>query len=173
MRGSGPPPTIPNLHPTPATPIKPGRGSPAFLPSTPLFSEPWWEINGNYLDSHPAASSVFRCLMLTDMELVALLPWKPSGEVAANGFPLEAAEQGRRNAHVTNGVQFMIQVAYLLLLGDMDWATLPSMVLSVAGFMFRVFVWKDQRMARQNQGEQPRLFMHVRPLPATRRRTRT
>lgn len=90
------------------------------------------------------ASSVFWCLILTDMELVALLPWKTSADLAANGFPIEAAKRGRFNSHVEDGVQVTIQIVYLVLLGQMDWETLPSMVLSAAAFIFRVFVNHDQ-----------------------------
>lgn len=61
--------------------------------------------------------------MLTDMELIALLPWEPKANGSqitvsngfskrgfANGFPLKAAEKGRITAYVEDFCQFVIQV---------------------------------------------------------------
>ena len=119
-----------------------------------MEGERWWRqgLDQAYLDNHPIAYKVFRLFILTDMELVALLPWKPSGNTSANGFPLDAAKQGRFNSHVEDGVQVSIQVVYLLLLGEMDWATLPSMLLSAFAFIFRVYVAIDQSLTEDNQG---------------------
>ena len=51
--------------------------------------------------------------MLTDMELVALMPWE-NGQQSANFFPLEAATRGRVNAYIEDGVQFTLQVTVRL-----------------------------------------------------------
>ena len=120
-----------------------------------MEGELWWRnsINQDYLDDHPIAFAIFRFFILTDMELVALLPWKPSSDISANGFPVGATKQGRLNAHIEDGIQVSIQIVYLLLLGEMNWATLPSMVLSAGTFMFRIFVAADQNLSQENQGE--------------------
>ena len=91
----------------------------------------YWEDNldEEILNRNANAYCIFWFLMLTDMELVALLPWKPAGG-NANGFPPEVQRKGRFNAHVEDGIQFLLQILYLWLRGEMDWATLPSMILS-------------------------------------------
>mmetsp|Transcript_44739 Transcript_44739/g.121948 ORF Transcript_44739/g.121948 Transcript_44739/m.121948 type:complete len:480 (+) Transcript_44739:803-2242(+) len=122
-----------------------------------MQGEDWWKntLDEDYLKRHPVAYLIFQYLMLTDMELVALLPWKPaSGN--ANGFPPEAQEKGRFNTHVEDGVQFLLQIMYLMLLGEMDWATLPSMVLSAAAFIFRMYVSTDQSMLQNQESRQRR-----------------
>ena len=75
-----------------------------------MQGEDWWKntLDEEYLKRHPVAYLIFQYLMLSDMELVALLPWKPAGKDSANGFPLEASKQGRINAHVEDGVQFLL-----------------------------------------------------------------
>ena len=71
----------------------------------------------------------------------------PRGTPGGVGMPAACA------ACVLMGVQVSIQVVYLLLLGEMDWATLPSMVLSAAAFIFRIYVAIDQSLTEDNQGE--------------------
>lgn len=66
---------------------------------------------------------------------------------------MEAAKKGRFNAYAEDGFQFVIQILYLLLLGEVDWATLPCMAMSFAGFAFRMFVSKDQSVHQRNHGE--------------------
>ena len=111
----------------------------------------WWKntLDEDYLKRHPVAYLIFQYLMLTDMELVALLPWKPaSGN--ANGFPPEAQKKGRFNTHVEDGVQFLLQILYLTLLGEMDWATLPSMVLSAGEFVMTEIIQVSAQAHRVN-----------------------
>ena len=111
--------------------------------------EDWWQkaINVKKLKHHANSFTILKGLMLTDMELVTLMPWKRSEDSSSkNGFPLEAAKQGRLNAYAEDAVQFVVQVAYLIMLGEMDWATLPSMLLSAAGILFRIFVWQEQKL---------------------------
>ena len=88
------------------------------------INENLWRLNEQKQARHPIGYRVLTWLMLTDMELIALLPWKPkeddgyqisvTGWVSrrgfANGFPLEAAEKGRITAYVEDFCQFVIQV---------------------------------------------------------------
>ena len=66
---------------------------------------------------------------------------------------MEAAKKGRFNAYAEDAFQFAIQIVYLVLLNKVDWATVPCMAMSFAGFAFRMFVSTDQRVQQRNHGE--------------------
>ena len=85
----------------------------------------FWTINEDELKNHPIMHNLFKYLMPCSMELIALLPWRPSNAVEVNGNYLKAVNKGRVSAFVEDIVQFVLQITYLVMLGKMDWATLP------------------------------------------------
>jgi hypothetical protein len=100
------------------------------------------KINEEQRDKHKIAYHTLHFLALTDMELICLLPWRDIED--ANGFPLDTVKTARIAAGIEDGVQLLMQIVYLICKSKMDWATLPSMCLTIGSQAFRCFVSAEQ-----------------------------
>lgn len=81
-----------------------------------MESEDWWldSLDTEKMKRHKIGFSLLKWLMVTDMELIALLPWKQEDDEnsahLANGFPLKTVRKGRFTAYFEDISQLAIQV---------------------------------------------------------------
>lgn len=107
-------------------------------------------INKEQQGKHKIVYHVLHFLALTDMELICLMPWQEIED--ANGFPFGAVKPARFAAGVEDGVQLSMQVVYLICKSGMDWATVPSMCLTIGSWAFRFFVTAEQATVSVSSG---------------------
>lgn len=103
-----------------------------------LKAEGVLKINEEQQGKHKIVYHVLHFLALTDMELICLED--------ANGFPFGAVKPARFAAGVEDGVQLSMQVVYLICKSGMDWATVPSMCLTIGSWAFRFLVTAEQNL---------------------------
>ena len=108
------------------------------------------KINKEQQGKHKIVYHVLHFLALTDMELICLMPWQEIED--ANGFPFGAVKPARFAAGVEDGVQLLMQVVYLICKSGMDWATVPSMCLTIGSWAFRFFVTAEQTTISASSG---------------------
>jgi len=108
------------------------------------------KINEEQQGKHKIVYHMLDFLALTDMELICLMPWQEIED--ANGFPFGAVKPARFAAGVEDGAQLSMQVIYLICKSGMDWATVPSMCLTIGSWAFRFFVTAEQTTVSASSG---------------------